>query len=111
MAEFAGVFCLFSAALEHAHRHTSYDDAVVMEQGRTATEHVSVTPPRATDRPAPLPPGCRVPRGQGGWRRNTFFVLYYVDDGILVEVHGTPTVGALYERPHLWRRIITGSLG
>ena len=25
-----GVFCLFSAALEHAHRHTSYDDAVVI---------------------------------------------------------------------------------
>ena len=38
-----GFFCLFSAALEHAHRHPSYDDAVVMEQGRTATEHVSVT--------------------------------------------------------------------
>ena len=35
-----GLFCLFSAALEHAHRHTSYDDAVVMAQGRTATEHV-----------------------------------------------------------------------
>ena len=61
-----GFFCLFSAALEHAHRHTSYDDAVVMEQGRTATEHVSVTPPRATDRPAALPPGCRVLRGRGG---------------------------------------------
>ena len=40
-----GVFCLFPAPLEHAHRHTSYDDAVVMKQGRTATEHVSVTPP------------------------------------------------------------------
>ena len=38
-----GVFCLFSAALEHVHRHTSYDGAVVMEQGRTATDHVSVT--------------------------------------------------------------------
>ena len=25
-----GFFCLFSAALEHAHRHTSYDDVVVM---------------------------------------------------------------------------------
>ena len=86
MAEFAGVFCLFSAALEHAHRHTSYDDAVVMAQGRTATEHVSVTPPRATDRPAPLPPSCRVPRGRGGGRRSSFFVLYYVGDGILVEV-------------------------
>ena len=81
-----GVFCLFSAALKHTHRHTSYDDAVVMEQGRTATEHVSVTPPRATDRPVSLPRGCRVPRGRGGKRRSPFFVLYYVDDGILVEV-------------------------
>ena len=26
-------FCMFSAALEHAHRHTSYDDAVVMGAG------------------------------------------------------------------------------
>ena len=35
-----GFFGLFSAALEHTHRHTPYDDAVVMEQGRTAMEHV-----------------------------------------------------------------------
>ena len=61
-----GFFCLFSAALEHVHHHTSYDDAVVTAQGRTATEHVSVTPPRATDRPASLSPGCRVPRGRRG---------------------------------------------
>ena len=53
---------MFSTALEHAHRHTTYGDAVVMEQGRTVTEHVSVTPPRATDRPSPSPPGCRVLR-------------------------------------------------
>ena len=64
-----GFFCLFSAALEHSHRHTSYYDAVVMEQGRTATQHDAVTPPRADDRPAALPPNCRVPRGQGGGRR------------------------------------------
>ena len=81
-----GFFCLFSAALEHDHRHTSYDDAVVMEEGRTATEHVSVTPPKAPERPDSLPPGCWVPRGRGGGRRSSFFVLYYVDDGILVEV-------------------------
>ena len=85
-----GFFCLFSAALEHAHRHTSYEDAVVMEQGRIATQHVAVTPPKATDRPTPLPPGCRVPRGEGGGRRSLFFVRYYVDDGILVEVQWWP---------------------
>ena len=67
-----GFFCLFSAALEHAHRHTSYGDAVVMAQGRAATGHVSVTPPRTTDRPASLPPGCRVPVVGGGGRRPLF---------------------------------------
>ena len=51
-----GFFRLFSAAFEHSHRHTSYDDAVVMEQGNTATQHVAVNPPRATDRPPP----CRL---------------------------------------------------
>ena len=112
-----GVFCLVSAALEHAHRHTSDDDAVVMEEGRTATEHVSVTPPRATDRPAPLPPGCRVPRGRGGGKRTPLFVLYYVDDGILVEVQwrsdgrrcrrvSASRVGPLSA---LWGEILTGS--
>ena len=90
MAEFTGGFCLFSAALKHANRHTSYEDTVVMAQGRTATEHVSVTPPRATDRPNSLPPGCRVPRGRGGGRRSPFFVPYYVDYGILVEVQWWP---------------------
>ena len=35
-----GFFCTFSAALEHAHRHTSYDDAV-MEQGCTARRSMS----------------------------------------------------------------------
>ena len=62
----------------------------MIEQGRTATEHVSVTPPKATDRPAQLPPGCRVLRGRGGGRRSSFFVLYYVDDGILVKVQRWP---------------------
>ena len=68
-----GFFCLFSAALEHAHRHTSYGDAVVMAQGRAATGHVSVIPPRTTDRPALLPPGCRIPRGRGGVKTSPFF--------------------------------------
>lgn len=51
-----GFFCLFSAALEHAHSHTSYGDAVVMNQGSNATQHVVVTPPRAShSRAAPYP--------------------------------------------------------
>ena len=39
-----GFFCLFSAVLGHAHRHTSYDNAVVMEHGNTATQYVAVNP-------------------------------------------------------------------
>ena len=84
-----GVFVCFPQ-LSNTLIHTSNDDAVVMVQGRTATEHVSVTPPRANDRPASLPPGCRVPRGRGGGKRSPFFVLYYVDDGILLEVQWWP---------------------
>ena len=85
MAEFAGVLLFISIALEHSHRHTLYDDAVVMEQGRTATQHVAVTPPRAADRPAPLPPNCRDPAHKEGGGV-AIFVRYYVNDGILVEV-------------------------
>lgn len=83
-------FCFFvSAILEHAHCHTPYSDAVVMEQGSNATQDV-VTPPRATDRPAPLPPGCCISREQGGGKHSPCFVLYYVDNGILVEVQWGP---------------------
>ena len=41
--------------------------------GRTATQHVNVTPPKANDRPASLPPSCRVPREHGG-RGNSHFL-------------------------------------
>ena len=85
-----GGFCLFPAALEHAHRHTSYNDAVVKEPGRTATQQVAVNPPKPTDRPPPLPSDCRVPRRQGRGRHDCFFVRYYVDDGILEEVQWWP---------------------
>ena len=83
-----GFSCLFSAALEHAHRRTSYDDPVVMEQGRTATEHVSVTPPRATIGRLRCHLVVGSPAVGGG--KSPFFVLYYVDDGILVEVQWWP---------------------
>ena len=106
-----GVFSLFSATLEHAHRHTSYDDAVVMEQGRTATGHVSVTPPRATDRPAPLPSGCRAPRGRGGGGGPPFSYYTMQTTGYWWRYNGGPMVGAVDARPRLSRRTIIGSLG
>ena len=84
VADFGGVLLFVSTALEHFHRHTSYGNAVVMEQGCTATQHVAATPPSVVGQPAPLPPNCRVPRGQGVGGV-AIFVRYYVDDGILVE--------------------------
>ena len=101
---------LSSAALEHAHRHTSYDDVVVMEQGRTATEHVLVTPPKATDGPAPLPPGRRVSRGRGG-RRSPFSYYTTYATGFWWRYNGGPIVGAVDARSRVWRRTITGFLG
>ena len=106
-----GFFCLFSAALEHAHRHTSYDDAVVMEQGRTTTEHVLVTPPRAIDRTAPLPPGCRVPRVRGGGGGAPFSYYTTSTTGYWWRYNGCPMAGAVDARPRLSRRTIIGSLG
>ena len=51
----------------------------------TATQHVAVTPPRLAGLPAPLPPNCRVRRGQGRGGV-AIFGRYDVNDGILVEV-------------------------
>ena len=71
-----GFFCLFLAALEHAHRHTSYDDAVVIEQGKTATQHVAVNPPRAIDRPPPCRLRVGFPADKEGGDGAGFRTLY-----------------------------------
>ena len=82
-----GGFCLFSAALEHAHRHPSYDDAVVMELGNTVSQHIKVLIHRERPTaPSRLLSACRVPGRQGGGRRGWSFVRYYVDDGRLVKM-------------------------
>ena len=78
--------CLFSAAVEHTHRHTSYGDAVATKQGSTEIQHVDVTPPKGNDRRTPLPSSWLISRPQGGRRTSHLFVRYYVDDIILVEV-------------------------
>ena len=71
-----GFFCLFSAALEHSHRHTSCDDAVMMKQGGTVTRHVAAIPPRATDRPVPSPFNVGSPADiEGG--DSELFVQYF----------------------------------
>ena len=81
-----GYFCLCSDALNHAHTHTSFADAVVSDQGRRATQHVQVQPPRADDVQTSLPAGCYTPPGSGGGRDDEFYSAYYVDDGLLCEV-------------------------
>ena len=86
-----GNFCVMTAALEHSHNHTSVANAVVTDLGRTATNHVEVPLPSERETPPPFPPGCRIPPGSGGGRSDSFFVRFYVDDGILVEVMWSPT--------------------
>lgn len=75
-----------TSALEHSHNHTSLDNAVLTELGRRATAHVEVPLPVEQEVPPPFPPGCRIPPGSGGGLSDSFFVKFYVDDGILVEV-------------------------
>ena len=61
-----GIWCFLASALQHSHINTSYENAVITESGRKATAHVEAAQPAATDRPNPLPRGCRVPRNTGG---------------------------------------------
>ena len=76
---------LGAAAIEYAHNHTTIDNAVVTPEGRAATSHVRVEPPRAGEIQARLPPGCQFPRGSGGRLRDEFFGRTYVDDALFVE--------------------------
>lgn len=81
-----GYWCLFASALEHSHRNTSFLSAVGTDQGRAATAHVVVEQPVDSARPVALHPRVVTPPGRGGGVNDDFFVEYYVDDGILVEV-------------------------
>lgn len=79
-----GFWGLFSAALEHA-PITTFQQAEVSTQGAAAVAHVKVVPPRG-GRAAALPSDCARVQGWSGRTGSVFFVRYYVDDGILVEV-------------------------
>ena len=57
-----GSFMVSHSSRTLSSQDMSHDDAVVMKLGSTATQHVTVILRRANDWPAPLPPGCRVPR-------------------------------------------------
>ena len=76
--------------LEHAHSNTSYRSAVYTDSGREAIQHVVVTPSRES-RAAALPPGYVAPPRRGGSADYFFFVRFYVDDGVSVEVQCYPS--------------------
>lgn len=50
---------VFAAAIEHAHNHTTFQNAVITPEGRAATSHVKIEPPREGEVRAKLPPDCR----------------------------------------------------
>lgn len=85
-----GCFCLLTSAWEHAHAATSVADAVVTEQGRAAATHIEVAPPTTPGQPSTFPPGCVLSRESGGRRNDSFFIGFYVDDGIRVEIQWFP---------------------
>ena len=60
------------------------------DSGREAIQHVVVTPSRES-RAAALPPGYVAPPRRGGSADYFFFVRFYVDDGVSVEVQCYPS--------------------
>ena len=60
------------------------------DSGREATRHVIVRPPRES-RASVLPPGYVAPPGRGGGADDSFFVRFYVDDGVSIEVQRYPS--------------------
>ena len=66
-----------ASALEHAHIHSTVQDATVSPHGAAAVEHLQLAPPQG---------GSVRSLGSGGYAGSNFFVRYYVDDDILVEV-------------------------
>ena len=79
-----GFWSLFSSALEHSHTHTTFQTASVLPMGAEAVQHVKVVPPTVSA--ARLPRDCATIVMDGGFAGSVFFVRYYVDDGVLVEV-------------------------
>ena len=84
-----GFWGLMASALEHAHTHSTFQGADVSQQGAAAVVHVRISPPRGVP-VVSIPGDCGPVSGSGGNAGNYFFVRYYVDDGILVEVQWWP---------------------
>lgn len=80
-----GFWGLAASALEHSHNQTTFRDASVCDQGRAAVAHVSVDAEAGRETMS-IPSDCERVSGAGGNAGDQFFVRFYVDDGILVEV-------------------------
>ena len=96
-----GFWFLFLAAPEHSHVNT-FHNAVVTPFGRAATSHVQVSSPAEGESPVSLPPGYRVPPGDGGVATKPFFTRRYVDDAVFGRAavfHGRRTVCAGVAEP------------
>ena len=63
-----------AAAVEHAHNNTTFTNAVVTPEGREATSHVQVVPPRENEVRGKLPPDYIFPPGFGGTLHHKFWV-------------------------------------
>lgn len=70
--------------MKYTHHNTSFLEALVWEQGRTAVAHFSVDP-HSDGAVVPRPGGSDGVPGVDG-EGDPFFVRHYVDDGILVTV-------------------------
>lgn len=70
------------AAAEHSHNMTTFDNAIVTPDGRAATVHVRVEPPRSGERRANLPADCVFPWGVGGTIRDNYWARMYVDHAL-----------------------------
>ena len=84
-----GFWGLMASALEHAHTHSTFQGADVSQQGAAAVAHVELSSPRGV-RVVAIPRDCGPVPGSGGSTGSYFFVRYYVDDGILVELQWWP---------------------
>lgn len=74
-----------AAAVEKAHNNTTIDSAVITPEGRAATSHVRVEPPKLGERQVRLPPDCQFPRDEGVGMHDPFCNRTFVDDALFVE--------------------------
>ena len=74
-----------ASSLEYSHNHTTFRSARISDAGLTAAAGVTVA--KTQNRPFVLvPQDCAQIPGAGGLISDPFFVRFYADDAILVEI-------------------------